>query len=95
MRLEVAGSGVPEVTVVLIVVVVVVVVEYVGGGVGGGRRATEKGRPQRFSPTVGATDRRVDQQHRTAFCASKHVRSSHKPAISMDSGFGRCFLGGA
>ena len=36
---------------------------------------------------LATTDRRVDQQHRTIFCALKHVRSSYKPAIFMDSEF--------
>ena len=35
----------------------------------------------------GMTNSSIDQQHRTTFCALKHARSSHKPAIFMDSGF--------
>ena len=35
---------------------------------------------------VGTTDSSVNQEHRTAFCASKHALGSYKPTISMDSG---------
>ena len=87
LRLEVAGSGVREVTVVAIVC----------GGEGMEEVEELQREEDRSDSLLGATDSSVDQQHRTTFCASKRdARSSHKPAIFMDSGFlvDICFLRG-
>ena len=76
--LGVAGSGVRE-------------VKAVSGSRWGGRvekkaEYLQRKRDGRDS-LRGTTDRSVDRQHRTTFCTLKHVRSSYKPAMFMDSGF--------
>ena len=51
-----------------------------GGGV-------KRAGPQRERDGVDSTTDSIRQQHRTAFCALKHTRSSYKPAIYyVDSG---------
>ena len=57
-----------------------------GGVYGEGVKRAGSQRERDGGNSVPATTDSTSQQHRTAFCAFKHTRSSYKPATYMDSG---------
>ena len=63
-------------------------------GTGGGEGIPQQRKQNGGETLLGTTDSIIGQLHRTTLCALKHTRSSHYPAIDLDSGLSfRCFFG--
>ena len=57
-----------------------------GGGEGAGEGVPLQRKQDGGETLLGTTDSSIGQLHRTTFCALKHARRSHDPAIYLDNG---------
>ena len=63
-------------------------------GAGSGEGTSLQRKQEGGETLPGTTDSSLGRLHRTTFCALKHTRSSHHPAIYLDKRMVvRCFFG--